>query len=201
MNNLRHVMLDLETISTKKNAAIISIGAVLFDPNTGIVGAPEGGMGDCFYEVIDPASRGIGHIDASTVMWWMGQSDEAREDFHSKSVVRRELSGALQAFHEWLIRAGLTDSNKRDWRLWANDPDFDVAIFTSAFERLDIPFPLSYGASRSMRTMCELAREFNLYLGNPEENTLKHNALADAVYQAHVVTDIKQAMRKRMHQK
>jgi exodeoxyribonuclease VIII len=63
MNN---VMVDLETMGNGPAAAIVAIGAVEFDPDTGQLGRE-------FYREVDledSAFRG-GVIDASTVLWWM----------------------------------------------------------------------------------------------------------------------------------
>ena len=67
------VMLDLETMSVRSNAAIASIGAVKFDTETGIV--------DKFYRTVDlRTSKAVGlHVDPETVGWWNNQSKEARQ--------------------------------------------------------------------------------------------------------------------------
>lgn len=41
----RHVMVDLETMGKKSNAPVVSIGAVIFDPETGF-------LGETFYKVV-----------------------------------------------------------------------------------------------------------------------------------------------------
>ena len=61
-------MLDLETLSTRNDAAIISIGLVKFDQN---------GVIDSQGWALD-FSKVTGHIDPGTVKWWMEQSDMAR---------------------------------------------------------------------------------------------------------------------------
>lgn len=193
MQNMRHIMLDLETFSTRSDAAIVSIGAVLFDPNQGRV------SGETFYRVIDLSAstpEKAGHIDPATVLWWMRQ-DKAAQDALTKEP-GLPLGEALQDFGNWLRTMGMDASNKSEWRLWANDPDFDVVILANAYQRYALPLPFSYRSSRSMRTLCELAREFDID-PRTEPNPQKHNALQDAIYQARVVTSIKQELRRRMH--
>lgn len=198
---LRHIMLDLETLGTGKDACIASIGACLFDPDTGYVPNPgnmEGVEGlYCFHEIIDlEGSSNIGTIDPGTVMWWMRQSDAARESLFGEGVVRTDLGHALSAFSGWLQTNGLNPSNRREWCLWANDPDFDVAILISAFVRHGIAFPLPYNSSRSMRTMRHLSQRYELEIDQASvpANVLQHNALADAIYQAWVVNHIFDAL-------
>ena len=57
------------------NAAIVSIGAVVFNPSNGQLGAE-------FEEVINLNSAAYySDIDAPTVTWWLSQGDEARAIF------------------------------------------------------------------------------------------------------------------------
>ena len=68
---MQNVMVDIETLGTSSNSVILSIGAVEFDNEN---------LGAEFEVYIDPESctdHGL-VIDAPTVMWWLGQSNEAR---------------------------------------------------------------------------------------------------------------------------
>lgn len=66
------IMVDLETLGTAPGSVILSIGAVRFDVEEGLL--------DEFYVNIDvESSQRLGlTIDGATVMWWMKQSDAAR---------------------------------------------------------------------------------------------------------------------------
>lgn len=68
------VMLDLETMGNGPDAAIVAVGAIEFD-------ATAGTLGRTFYRGVnlETSVRGGGKIDASTVMWWLRQNDEARK--------------------------------------------------------------------------------------------------------------------------
>lgn len=60
---MKNVMLDLETMGSGSKAAIVSIGAVLFDPMTGETGAE-------FYQVVSlNSSAHYGELDPGTVIW------------------------------------------------------------------------------------------------------------------------------------
>ena len=69
---MRHVMLDLETLGKLPGCAILSIGAVYFELETGR-------LGDEFYLNVDPASctRAGLTIDGETLGWWMQQEAAA----------------------------------------------------------------------------------------------------------------------------
>ena len=69
-----HLMLDLETLSTAGDAAILQIGIVPFE-----IGG-EGMAGDGLNINVDPDAcmmAGL-RVDWSTVHWWLNQSAEAR---------------------------------------------------------------------------------------------------------------------------
>ena len=76
---IQHIMLDLETMGTGPNAAITAIGAVKFDPD-------KGEIVETFYFKVNLESsvKQGGVIDASTVIWWLGQNEEARAEMQKK---------------------------------------------------------------------------------------------------------------------
>jgi len=71
-----HAMIDLETLSTKPNATILTIGGVKFNPYNNI--EPSQGL----YHRIDVDSQSaMGRdIDPDTVEWWGKQAEDVREE-------------------------------------------------------------------------------------------------------------------------
>ena len=183
MNN---IMLDLETMGKGSNAAIVSIGAVFFNPLTGE-------FGEQFYKRIwlESAAK-YGEIDASTVAWWLGQSDEARAEInHNDSV---GLSEALRAFSELVISEA--QCSFADIRVWGNGCTFDNVIIANAYKQLKLQKPWSYSGDMDVRTIVELGRKlinFDPKKDMPFEGE-KHNALADAIHQAKHVSAIYQKL-------
>lgn len=184
-----HCMVDIETLAAGRDAMVLSIGAVEFDPFT------VGELGSRFYTVIDPVSAqqaGL-RIDAATIMWWMNQGAEARGAvFGALPESRVTLASALEAFLAWY----------RAWRIaavWANAPTFDLAILRDAFAAIqrqghDVRVPWHYRDERDFRTACRivLGKEKVTYWGLPADlaGLPKHHALADAARQAVVVQEI-----------
>ena len=80
---VNNVMLDLETMGLGPNAAIIAIGAVMFDPETMQLGSE-------FYRIInlESAVAAGGIMDAGTVMWWLEQGAAARAELTSDKIGR-----------------------------------------------------------------------------------------------------------------
>ena len=160
-----HVMVDLETMSSRHDASIVSMGACVFDAR---------GVGKTFYRNIDLSScQRLGlHIDANTVMWWLGQSEAARV---SILVNRIELSEALLDFSRWITE----NSAGSDARVWGNGATFDNVILRNAHNVCGIKAPWSYRGDRCYRTMINMLPPAAL-----QRTGVAHNALDDAVYQA-----------------
>lgn len=192
--NLTHVMIDLETLGTGPNAAIASIGAVLFDPDAGLIGEL---VTEIFYRTIDlDNSNRPGNITPSTVLWWLQQGEEARKEL-VEGGPRRRLGSALFEFEEWLKSKGV-DAYKGTF--WANDPDFDLVILANAYRRYNLKAPWSFRRARSMRTMLMLNNKFDLigdYTDRGPE-PVHHDSLDDAIYQAKGVIEIMQALKQRI---
>jgi hypothetical protein len=106
---MNHLMVDLETMGNGPYAPVISIGAVFFDPNTG-----ETGEEFSVNISLESSMRYRARPDASTILWWMEQSEEARKSLTSNT---QELSTALS----WLSDAvKFLRSEASGVRLFAN---------------------------------------------------------------------------------
>lgn len=160
------IMLDHETLSTRSDAVIISIGAVKFDPWSGKMDNAG------FYASISVESNlGAGrHISESTMKWWMEQSDEARKVFSEPKI---SLSEALDSFKDWI--------GNGKYEMWSNGADFDIPMLAHAFDTHGVPVPWEFWRSNCFRTIKKLPFA---KLAPVVKNPLKHNALQDAVTQA-----------------
>ncbi|MGV0961828.1 MAG: 3'-5' exonuclease [Limnohabitans sp.] len=160
-------MIDLETMDTSPQAAIIAIGAVEFDFLTQEIG-------EKFYSVVDLASSVAigGVIDADTVLWWMRQNDEARAAFDRKG---EHINVALQQLTQWMGRCG----DRQDVRVWGNGADFDNVILASAYRRSCLETPWEWRYNRCYRTVKKLHPHIVM-----QRSGAHHNALDDAVSQA-----------------
>lgn len=176
---MKNIMLDLETMGTGPNAAIVAIGAVWFDAVEGIK--------DIFYSVVDLDSsvKTGGIIDASTVMWWMSQDDLARKEISNSDGVH--ISRALDDFYEWATH--LVPDPEMGIRMWGNGAGFDNVILSSAYDRLGIRRPWNYRNDRCYRTAMEW-----LPIVNIPFHGIPHCALHDAMYQAECLIE---AIRRR----
>lgn len=167
---MKYVMLDLETMGTRPDAAIIAIGAVAFDLN---------GLGAEFYTAVDlnSAMQRGGTVDADTIAWWMRQSDEARQVFQEAN---KPISVALDDFARWMLEvAGGSQEQREELEVWGNGADFDNVILASAYRSQNRPQPWGRFKNRCYRTATKLLPSKPM-----ARTSFKHNALADAKYQA-----------------
>jgi len=156
------VMVDLETISTRPDAAIIAIGAVRFWLN---VKQTEFTSDQCFYTAVDLEScfhEGLS-IDPKTIKWWMKQDDSARMALLNG--VR--LSVALKDFSYFV------PSDKTF--IFGNGSMFDNVILRNAYAAIGYNYPVSYKYDMCYRTLCKLSDS-----PLPDFEGTKHNALDDA---------------------
>ncbi len=176
---MTHMMVDIETMDTRPSAAILSIGACVFDP-----------LGDDVSETFEvlmslESNEAEGRtISAATVAWWLNQAKEAQDALFKGKITG--LRHGLAKFKVWA--AG---HNPRVQRIWANDPDFDVVILSDAMKSVGGQWPFAYWMNRSVRTVAELA-----FPDKDELDTIKHRlraekthhrAVDDAVMQARLV--------------
>lgn len=178
-----HVMLDLETWGTNSNAAIMSIGAVKFDPQ-GF--APATRHLDKFYVAVDLQSCiNVGlQMDVDTLHFWMNDTDqdksEARKAYYK--TLKFDLSLALQGFIDWFSPPSERPEGGAVISLpvWGNGSDFDNVILGNAYKRSNMKAPWRYSHNRCFRTMKSLVGAGDL---EPDREGVHHNALDDAVHQ------------------
>lgn len=167
------VMLDIETMSTRYNAAIISIGAVKFDPrgDVGVLGDPSDPEYQHFYMTVELQSciDAELHIEGRTIMWWMDQTNEARAALRAEPHL--PIDHALSRFFAWFGPTSLPT--------WGNGAGFDNVIVRTAFETLGGEPPFRFFDDRCYRTLKALVRDVPYV-----KPLVAHNALEDAKAQA-----------------
>lgn len=163
-----HVMIDLETMGTGADAPIVSIGAVWFDRFEGCKGV--------FYTPVSlkssVASGAV--IDPDTVVWWLGQSDDARKLFTEEQAYALDLDVALQS-----LNSAVAAANPEG--VWGNGASFDNTILAESYRRAGVTPAWKFWQDRCFRTM---KNAYANLVPAPEREGTHHNALDDAKYQA-----------------
>lgn len=158
---MKNIMLDLETLGNKPGCVIVAIGAVYFG---------GGKLGAEFYRRVDAESceRAGLHIDAATVLWWMKQTVEARNELVAHGAL---IGDALLDFTDFIAA--------QEVKVWGNGSDFDNVILAQAYHKCNQPLPWAFWNNRCYRTVK------NLYPATLMKRTgTAHNALEDAKSQA-----------------
>lgn len=170
-------MVDIETLGTSPDAAIISIGAVAFDPYH-IDDAQN--LSDRFHMAISLESNELSErkFEASTINWWFHQPKEAQNALLDQSTVA--LSFALNKFLQFA--ANLQPKLRY---LWANSPSFDLVILKHAAKATGINWPFSFWQEQDVRTLK------NLSWPNGDaphfKGLITHDAMDDAIKQIFLV--------------
>lgn len=176
---MKHIMVDIETLGRTPGAAIISLGAVAFDPYTT---ESLDQRFSRYFDLADVVRKG-GIIEPSTVLWWAKQDGE---------LFKKQLSGSVG------LKRGLADFNRwykshKAERVWARGVAFDMTILEAAFRMADVAVPWKYGEVRDSRIFDDLFLDdtdfqnevVNLYTAT--DDLPLHDPVADAVRQAKTV--------------
>lgn len=174
---MKKVMLDFETFSSGQNALVVQIGACYFDT--------DGGIGEAFKCNVDAedAQRNGATIEASTVYWWMTQSEQARTSIATPST-------ELPRLPEVLAFNFLNDFLAKAEEIWSHST-FDFVILMETLKRLKIKPKFGYRAARDIRTLMVLAN----YKSETIRDGVHHDALDDARYQAVYCMEAMQKLR------
>lgn len=210
------VMLDLETWGKRPGADIRSIGACVFDPETGVFDTRGGVTADQHFYIAcdnplldreDAEARNLRFYpltrDPDTVQWWSEQSDEAQAAFADPV----DLRDALLRFSQWIASVRPDNSYaigampSDDLRLWAHGPQFDISILEAAYHAVGLPVPWHYRAPRDTRTILEAAgidphKGLEMFV---QPGDVYHHALSDAVVQARAVCAAYKVLRSKPH--
>jgi hypothetical protein len=168
------LMLDIETLSTKPNAVILSLGAVKFNPFTDRIDLDDG-----LNLRIDVDSQiKLGRdIQEETLNWWATQPMEV-QDVAFDTTNRISLENFTQTLNKILVGVN---------NIWCQGPVFDIVILENLYRQLNTPVPWNYWQIRDSRTL------FGVFGDRRDKNRKgAHDALMDCVYQAVGIQEIYQ---------
>lgn len=171
---MRDIMLDLETLSLRNNAVVVSIGAVQFDLVTGEIGK----IFHIGLNVMDQALNG-GAIDQSTLNWWSSQSKTAKEKL-MKLASASSTNDGLEAFTKW-IEDTFKDLN--NVRLWGNGVSADNVWIRNLYHRQGVNFCVPYWCDTDVRTLTQLEDYDKVKELTGQFKGVKHDAIDDCTHQ------------------
>lgn len=183
MSKFTDLMIDLETLGKRVNAAVVEVGAVFFNPETGE-------LGDRFSEAIDftDAMR-YGKADGDTLKWWFRQSSQAQQNL---------IRGTKSAEVVWSKFEKFALLHGKDVHPWGNGATFDISKCEWQFGNvLGREAPWKFWLIQDCRTIKRAANGIVNY--NDKLEGVAHSALDDAIHQAKYVSAYWQGLRKSKH--
>lgn len=177
----KHVMIDTETLGRTPGSVVRSVAAVEFDPQTGETGRQKVWKID----LTDSIRYGF-KVEASTLKWWMMQSDEARREFVEGA--ETSLEDFLEDFMQFIAA---TDEGN-DFTLWCLQLDFDVAMLRSMYSWYNLNvyrcdeevLPWNFRKVRDVRPYMDALDSAGLL---PPKVADRHTPLADCLAQINCV--------------
>lgn len=168
-----HVMIDIETLSTRPDAAIVQIGAVMFEFRSG-----GRILNDKTFGSYVAVQDGAGVIDNGTLAWWLKQRNAPGLGVGLEDApVLYDVLTSLQGWPESIGEGGWGDVEG----VWAKPADFDLAILKSGYARFGSDTPWARWTTRCAKTLFEVTG------GTPEVDWTglqHHDAVDDAIGQA-----------------
>lgn len=166
----KRICVDIETMSSAPDAAVIAIGACSFN---------DSAILNTFEILIDPADATLyGSVSPLTMEWWGKQEPTIRQRMFSGTDTAE---GACNRFSTWCKAQKAEEA-------WANSPCFDISILRNLYKQLKLDFPIHFREERCIRTIYALAKEHEIYYGTAyATDRSAHDALSDAVTQARAV--------------
>ena len=169
-----HVMIDIETLSSHPDAALLSIGAVRCNADWDF--SPNQPFREFYVNVSLQSCLDHGlKIEGRTFYWWLAQHPHAQKALADPTP--DSLPVALLKLTSWLA----WDDHKTEEYVWSHGNTFDQPILHFAYKQLGQDIPWHYRKSRDTRTLFWLVDEF---MGKVKvKRSEKHHALTDAYRQ------------------
>jgi len=164
-----HATIDLETIDTRPQSTVLSLGAVKFNPSNDSEPYDE-----LYFKICINDQDRLGRTTSdSTIQWWSKQDPKIMEEaFDQEGAITVE--EALSKINKFVVGVDV---------LWGQGYGFDYTIIEDMYRSLGKPIPYNFWQVRDSRTLFSVCKE------DPRkkiQNDL-HNALADAYYQSKAI--------------
>lgn len=167
----RHIIIDTETLSIKRNAAVVDVAAVVVDFNFGGITTKE------FQQFIRQGEQVEAghtfHIDEGTIDWHNRHDPEFLPQCENQGVSFQE---AMTNFNEWIF----AQSQGVELHFWSQGKDFDYPILENMFEAAGLKHPWKYSYVHCLRDLVFLNPASRIRGVGP----VAHKALLDARHEA-----------------
>jgi hypothetical protein len=169
-----HFSLDIETLSTKTDALVLSIGATQFD---------ETKLSNPLHISVDIDEQlAMGReVSQDTLRWWFGQLVNMSEvPFPSEITSVEHTIMALNSYFDEC------PGGSKEAVVWVRGPHFDWVILESLASWVNVKLGVRYSNIRDQRTFCA-QQPYTVPVG---EGFIPHDALEDAEHQARYIQQV-----------
>lgn len=174
---MNDVLIDIETLGTKQDCVIVSVGAIIFNR------ADEPGTIIDEFEVYLDVTNQTGRVaDPSTMLWWMRDDMEEARKKAFKPGGRKRLGLGLKMLDEFISGHEVNEC-------WGCGPSFDMSILEHAYGQHKQPFPIPFWKWSCVRTIESFFYGKNTRKGGGENHIggTAHDALDDCRMEALVI--------------
>jgi hypothetical protein len=167
-----HATIDIETLGTKPDTTVLTIGAVKFNPFT-----KEDPYADLYLKVDADQQLEAGRsVDEDTLKWWTTQPQEIQDEAFL-STDRTSVEDTLAQLNKYLVGVD---------KIWCQGPVFDICILENLYRQYDKHFNWVFWNIRDSRTL------FGLMPEDPRKKHkfAAHNALEDCRIQSKCIQEV-----------
>lgn len=164
------IMIDIESMALTPDALVLSIGATEFGlTSTG----PQFGEERLYVPTI-PEQLLLGRrVDQNTQRWWAVVEQAAQHHWLKPEVANTytPINACIELAH--FIKA------KAPGEIWANGPQFDIAVLEHLFAQCGVAVPWNYSIIRDLRTIRKVLGEKRELPSLNAADEVAHHPLAD----------------------
>ena len=169
--NYTDVTLDIETLSVRPNAQVLSISAIGFNPFEITTDFTNNPKLDVIVSLEEQEHR---DVQEDTLWWWTKRDQKVQDKMFSD--VRTPVDESLDQLIKFCWQKN---------RIWCQGPTLDITILIHLFEERKKGVPWSYGAVRDSRTLLDLVEV--------EQPPVTHDSIEDCIRQT---MGVQQALKK-----
>lgn len=186
MSNLTHLMIDIETLATEPNSAVLSIACVpfVFETHTLFKDLiPSGFL--VKFNIEEQIKNFYRSVDDSTIKWWKKQPKTVFDSMVRPSKNDVSLKDGLLLLNDFI--SNIQDYEFNRSYVWSRGIHFDFPILKSLYQASKINYPFNDWRVRDVRTAIDIMAgtddgKYQLQFGGDE--FIAHNPLHDAAMDA-----------------
>ena len=162
MNTAKHIIIDIETLGRRNDAAVTQVGIVIADENFNVL--------DSYLIQVTPDAWNTCNrtFTGETLLWWMQQKKSPVSNTHTISVC--SYKDLVDKLYQIFRRYNIEDTTV------STKGSMDLFCIKDLCEYLNMETPWKFWQPRDIRTAKEIIKDWKVC-----KNNNAHNALDDAL--------------------